>query len=149
MYLNLLKSIKKGPHVKDEKSDVSFPAERYQYISIIFFLKKQFHGNIQKSDYDVLKVNFLGKWGFFLMLKYWLHNANDLEVFDAFQRSLLLVHSICCLIMCIRCFHETGPKGLELCQQHVFAFDIPFFTPEWASYFKNWPFIFCSILHKS
>jgi len=61
-----------------------------------------------------------------------------------------VVHSICCLITCIRCLHETGPKGLELCQQHVFAFAIPFSTPEWASYFKNWPFIFfCSILHKS
>jgi hypothetical protein len=104
------------------------------------------------------------------MLNYWLHNANDLEVFDAFQRSLLhrtdgttfqrslttqhrrpfkghffrfqLVHSICCLITCIRCSRETGPKGLELCLQHVFAFAIPFFMPEWASYFKNWPFIF-------
>jgi hypothetical protein len=48
-----------------------------------------------------------------------------------------LVPSICCFIACIRCLHETGPKGLELCLQHVFAFDIPFFTPEWASYFKN------------
>jgi len=35
-----MKINKEGPHVKDEKSDVSF-TERYQYISIICFLFKK------------------------------------------------------------------------------------------------------------
>jgi len=82
------------------------------------------------------KGNNLGYFNVELLIAYLTPTTwRSLMPFKGHFFHFQLVHSICCLITCIRCLHETGPKGLELCQQHVFAFNTPFFTPEY--YFKN------------
>jgi hypothetical protein len=62
-----------------------------------------------------------------------LHNANDLEVFDAFQRSLLNSTDDLSKVF----FHFQLALSICLLPHNVYAFDIPASTPEWASYFKN------------